>query len=103
MTKRNFLLSLLLTVWGAATTWALVPENGKTYYIYCDNDTPQYFYVNGNNSLAIANKPVSMSKRRNLLPVQEPKWQVPGPQGCVQHGLQLPGEQGEKWHYVLQR
>ena len=62
MTKRNFLLSLLLTVWGAATAWALVPENGKTYYIYCDNDTPQYFYVNGNNRLAIANKPVSMSK-----------------------------------------
>ena len=29
---------------GTATN---LPENGKTYYIYCDNDTQQFFYNNG--------------------------------------------------------
>lgn len=33
---------------------AQVPQAGKLYYIYCDNDTQQYFHVN-NSSLAVAN------------------------------------------------
>ena len=36
---------------GTATN---LPENGKTYYIYCDNDTQQFFYNNG-GSLAVTN------------------------------------------------
>lgn len=34
---------------GTATN---LPENGKTYYIYCDNDTQQFFY-NNNGTLAV--------------------------------------------------
>lgn len=34
---------------GTATN---LPENGKTYYIYCDNDTQQFFYDN-NGTLAV--------------------------------------------------
>lgn len=33
---------------------AQVPQAGRLYYIYCDNDTQQYFHVN-NGSLAVAN------------------------------------------------
>lgn len=33
---------------------AQVPQAGRLYYIYCDNDTQQYFHVN-NSSLAVAN------------------------------------------------
>ncbi len=36
---------------GTATN---LPENGKTYYIYCDNNTQQFFYNNG-GSLAVTN------------------------------------------------
>ena len=31
-----------------------MPENGKTYYIYCDNATQQFFYNNG-GTLAVSN------------------------------------------------
>lgn len=34
---------------------AQIPEAGKLYYIYCDNDTQQYFHVN-NSSLAVASE-----------------------------------------------
>ena len=36
---------------GTATN---LPENGKTYYIYCDNNTQQFFYNNG-GALAVTN------------------------------------------------
>ena len=34
---------------------ALVPEDGKTYYLYCDNDQQQWYYNNG-GTLAIASQ-----------------------------------------------
>ena len=45
---------LTLTAWCIALmVHALVPENGKTYYLYCDNDVQQWFY-NNNGTLAVA-------------------------------------------------
>lgn len=51
--KRLFLL--ICTALIATLTWAQgLPEEGGTYYIYCDNDQPQYFF-NETGSLAVAN------------------------------------------------
>lgn len=61
MMKRFLLLTLLLSFWGLASAWAQLPEAGKLYYIYCDNDSPQYFYVNSSNNLAVASTNVPKS------------------------------------------
>lgn len=37
-----------------STTATGMPENGKTYYLYCDNATQQFFYNNG-GTLAVSN------------------------------------------------
>lgn len=37
-----------------STTATSMPEDGKTYYIYCDNATQQFFYNNG-GTLAVSN------------------------------------------------
>ena len=31
-----------------------MPEDGKTYYIYCDNATQQFFYNNGGDQRSLA-------------------------------------------------
>lgn len=54
--KRNlkFYISVLMLCLCTYAT-AQIPEAGKLYYIYCDNDTQQYFHVN-NSSLAVASE-----------------------------------------------
>lgn len=45
MKRLSLLISLVFT---AILAFAQgLPEDGSTYYIYCDNDQPQYFYNNG--------------------------------------------------------
>lgn len=48
---RHLLTLLALCV--ATVAQALVPEDGKTYYLYCDNDQQQWFF-NNNGTLAVA-------------------------------------------------
>ena len=45
MKRLSLLISLtFIVIWTSAQG---LPEDGCTYYIYCDNDQPQYFYNNG--------------------------------------------------------
>lgn len=64
MTKRYLFLTLLLTIWGVVSAWAVEPPvSGKMYYIYCHqkNGSDQWFYINGSNSLAVAGSYVPKS------------------------------------------
>ena len=48
------LFSVLCLIMTACITWAQgMPQHGKTYYIYNDNDTPLYFY-NNDGTLAVS-------------------------------------------------
>ena len=54
--KYSLRFFLALAAWCIALmAHALVPEDGKTYYLYCDNDQQQWFY-NNNGQLAIASQ-----------------------------------------------
>lgn len=63
MTKRNLFLTLLLTIWGVVSAWAVEPVSGKMYYIYCHqkNGTDQWFYYNSSNQLSVADSYVAKS------------------------------------------
>ena len=51
--KNYSLLLALLLMFITTAAHALVPQHGKTYYLYCDNDQAQWFY-NNNGKLAVA-------------------------------------------------
>ena len=51
--KRLFLLISMAFI-AILTSAQGLPEDGSTYYIYCDNDQPQYFYNNG-GTLSVSN------------------------------------------------
>lgn len=63
MTKRNLFLTLLLTIWGVVSAWAVEPVSGKMYYIYCHqkNGSDQWFYYNSSNQLSVSNSYVPKS------------------------------------------
>ena len=55
MKRLLLLISMALTAILASAQG--LPADGGTYYIYCDNDQPQYFYNNG-GTLSVANSSV---------------------------------------------
>ena len=63
MTKRYFFLTLLLTIWGVVSAWAVEPVSGKMYYIYCHqkNGPDQWFYYNSSNQLSVSGSYVPKS------------------------------------------
>ena len=63
MTKRYLFLTLLLTIWGVVSAWAVEPVSGKMYYIYCHqkNGSDQWFYYNSSNQLSVSNSYVPKS------------------------------------------
>ena len=64
MTKRYLFLTLLLTIWGVVSAWAVEPPvSGKMYYIYCHqkNGSDQWFYYNSSNRLSVSDSYVPKS------------------------------------------
>lgn len=64
MTKRYLFLTLLLTIWGVVSAWAVEPPvSGKMYYIYCHqkNGSDQWFYYNSSNQLSVSDSYVPKS------------------------------------------